>query len=147
MLGFTYYNEIPVNVVPTTAGIVAGLSGAEKTAILDGFTAKIHPSKLKYTTTVSEGVIKHLYRKIDEIEERARELMRGEVIVTPADGETPAVYNTPPSTSGALLTQVQDDFSDDFTSVQVSAILTRMVNYSKHDGSGTWSYYKTEVIK
>ena len=74
-------------------------------------------------------------------------------IVTPAEydeetGEetTPAVYNTPPATASALLTQVQDDFVEDFTSGQVQAILTKMVEFSKSNGSGDWDYYKTNVI-
>ena len=54
--------------------------------------------------------------------------------------------NTPPTTAAQLLSQVQDDFSDDFTGAQVSAILTKMVNYSKHDGSGDWDFYKDNVI-
>ena len=153
-IGFTYYDTIPVQPQPTTAEIVAALSGQEKIDVLNGFIKKIIPNRLKYSTTVPEGVIKHLYRKIDEIEERARALMRGEVLITPAvidpnTGEvtTSAVYNTPPETSGALLSQVQDDFDDDFTAGQVTDILTKMVEYSKHDGSGNWTFYKAEVIK
>lgn len=79
--------------------------------------------------------------------------MRGEVVVTPAvldpeTGEvvTPAVYNTPPTTANALLTQVQNEFADDFTSQQVLAILTKMVEYSKHDGTGNWAFYSANVI-
>ena len=152
-IGFTYFDTIATHQEPTTAEIVASLTSQEKVAILNGFANKILPQRLKYQTTVPKNIIIHLYRKIDEIEERSRVLMRGEVLITPAiiDSETgeittPAVYNTPPTTAAQLLSQVQDDFSDDFTSGQVTAILTKMVEYSKHDGSGDWTYYKTNVI-
>ena len=153
-IGFTNYDSLPVEVVPTTAELVASLTTQEKVAILDGFSRKVPPRQLRYTIKIPLRIIVHLYRAIDAIEERARVLMRGEVLVTPAeyDPETgeetsPAVYNTPPSTAGALLTQVQDDFADDFSGPQVQAILTKMVEFSKHDGSGDWIFYKTEVVK
>ena len=95
-----------------------------------------------------------MYRAVDEIEETACSYMRGEVLVTPAviDPDTgevleEAVYNTPPTTANQLLTAIQDLFNEDFTSGQVSAILTKMVQYSKHNGTGDWAFYSTEVIK
>lgn len=71
-IGFTSYNSPPVPEVPTTAEIVASLSGAQKLSILNGFAKKILASRLKYEIDVSVGVIRHLYRKIDEIEIKAR---------------------------------------------------------------------------
>jgi len=131
MIGFTYFDTKPIVVKPTIAELVASLSSADKVLILNGFTKKILPRRLKYLTTVSEQVIKHLYRAIDAVEERSRELMCGE---------------TPPSTANQLLTQIQDEFSDDFTSGQVNAILTKMVQYSRFDGSGDWTFYRNNVI-
>jgi len=152
-IGFTYYDSIPVPQQPTTAEIVASLTNVQKVAILDGFVKKILPQRLKYQIDVPKIIIVHLYKKIDAIEERARELMRGEIVITsmiidPKTGEVtkPAVMNTPPTTVAQLLSQVQDDFSDDFTGGQVQAILTKMVAYSKHDGSGDWTFYKENVI-
>ena len=150
--GFTYYNSKPAPVESTTAEIVASLTNDQKVAVLNGFAKKVLPKRLKYQTDVPEGVIVHLYRKIDDIEETARILMRGELVITPAEynefGEetSPAVYNTPPSTSTQLKNQVKDAFADDFTEAQVIAILTKMVEYSKYDGSGDWTFYKDNVI-
>ena len=83
-LGFTYYNEIPQVVKPTTVELLASLTGAQKTAILNGFVKKIIPKTLSYSTGINKSVIRHLYQAIDTIEERAKILMRGEVVVIPA---------------------------------------------------------------
>jgi hypothetical protein len=146
-MGFTSYNSKPLSVVPTTQEIVASLTGIQKLAILDGFANNIKAKTLRYKEKIKLSVVEHLYGKIDEIEEMSRRLMRGEVIVVPGDEQNPPVYNTPPVSAAALLSVVQDEFSADFTSAQVSAILTKMVQYSKWDGSGDWAFYSTEVIK
>jgi len=154
-LGFTYYNEIVTPTPPTVGEIVASLSGAEKIAILDGFTQKIIPKTLAYQLpSVSKDIIALLYRTIDGMEEYSRTLMRGELLVTPAvidpeTGEvtTPAVYNTPPSTATALTNAVIVEYDEYFSAGETTAILTRMVEYSKNDGSGDWAFYKTEITK
>lgn len=154
-IGFTHYDIIPAPTQPTIQELIDSLTGAQKTAILNGFVKKTLPKQLAYDTPgLSKAVIIRLYRAIDDIEETSRTLMRGERLITPAEydpdtGEeiTPAVYNTPPSTAAQLLAAVAAEFADVFTSAQVSAILTKMVNYSKYDGSGTWTFYKAEVVK
>lgn len=161
-LGFQYYDEVPVTPEPTIQELLASLTGEEKGDILNGFTFKILPERLtewvreRYgrTFTPKKRVVRRIYQAIDNIEEQARLYMRGEILITPAEidtetGEviTPAVYNTPPTTANQLLTTIQDIFSDIFTSNEVQAVLNRMVEYSKHDGTGTWTYYKTEVVK
>jgi hypothetical protein len=131
MAGFTHYNEIP-STEPTTAEILASLTNAQKVAVLDGFVANTPIIQLKHEIGVRSFAINHLYTKIDEMEAISRALMRDV---------------TPPSTSGELVTAIEGLFADDFTSAQVTAILTKMVEYSKHDGTGTWAYYSSEVIK
>ena len=152
-LGFTYYNTRPVVSRLTIQELIDNLSGVQKGAILDGFVKKILPKTLAYDVSgLSREVVVRLYRAIDEIEEVSRHLMRGEVIITPAvidpvTGEVtiPAVYNTLPAKAGALLSAVQGVFSEDFNAIQVTAILTKMVEYSKYDGSGDWAFYKNNV--
>ena len=143
MIGFSYYDE-PPSTTPTTQEILAALTAGQKTGILNGFALKTPVTQLKHEIGVHSFAIRHLYRKIDEIEERARALMRGEVIVTPGD---PPTYNTPPGTSTALRDAIAGDFSEDFTVTQVNAVLTKMVQMSKFDGTGTWIYYEAEVVK
>ena len=152
--GFTYYDEIPVPIVPSIQDLIDNLSGAQKTAILDGFTKKILPKTLSYNVAgLDIQVIRRLYEAIDSIEELARILMRGELVVTPAvidpgTGEeiTPAVYNTPPANATALVSDLQSQFTDVFTTPQLTAVVNRMVQYSKHDGSGDWAFYSSNVI-
>lgn len=154
-LGFTYYNTKPTPSIPTLQELISGLSGAQKLTILNGFVNKVLPKTLAYNEAgLNRGVVIRLYRAIDEIEEYARTLMRGELEITPAEIDpetneiiTPAVMNTPPTNATTLLSDVQDEFSEVFTNAQVSAILTKMVEYSKYDGSGDWAFYSSEVIK
>ena len=132
MIGFSHY-DVPPSTALTTQEILAALTGAQKTAVLNGFALKTPVTQLKHETSgIGTGAIRHLYRKIDEVEESARMLMRGA---------------SPPTTATALRNAIQDSFVDDFTSTQISAILNKMIQYAKHDGSGTFSYYKAEVIK
>ena len=151
---FTYYNQKPVPAVLTTQDLVASLTGAQKVAVLNGFAKDIKPKTLATKAGIPRSTAFHLYRKLDEIEETSRVLMRGELLITPevVDPQTgeitsPAVYNTPPGTSAILNTAIATRFSVDFSVAQIGAILTKMYNYAKWDGSGTWTYYKTEVIK
>jgi len=143
MIGFSYYDDVP-STEPTTQEILASLTGAQKLAVLNGFANKTPVIQLKHAVGIHSYAIRHLYQKIDEIEEMARALMRGEVIVTPGE---PPVYNTPPTTSGELVAMVQDEFSEDFSTAQVTAVLTKMVEFSKHDGTGNWAYYQSAVIQ
>jgi hypothetical protein len=152
-MGFTSYNSKPVPPVPTTQEIVASLTSAQKVAVLNGFAQNVKPKTIKYESELKLQVVTHLYKKMDEIEELSRSLMRGEVVLTAAvvDDETgevttPVVYNTPPTTASALASQVASTFSVDFTSGQVGAILTKMYQYSSWDGKGTWTFYKNNVI-
>jgi len=153
-MAFTYYDELPIEEPQTIPELVASLDSQEKGAILNGFSRRFKSEVVAARIKVNPVVVRRLYEQMDLMEERSRALMRGEVVVTPAEldpetGEviTPAVYNTPPSTAGALLTAVQDDFSEYFEPAAVTAVLTKMVEYSKFDGSGTWSYYAAEVVK
>ena len=169
-IGFTNFDDVSV-APPTIPEILAALSGAQKTLILEGFTEAIRPTIWRgwvadmYPTEVGNDpflnkvpriAIVTLYKGINKIEEVSRELMRGERIITPAippdpevpgDTGTPAVYNTPPTTATALKNAIAADFADIFTATQVTAVLAAMVKESKKDGSGTWAYYKAEVIK
>ena len=153
-IGFTYYNIIPVTPQPTLQELIDALSGGQKTAVLNGFIKKTLPKQLAYDVPgIKRAVVVRLYQAIDSIEELSRSLMRGEVLITPAvvdpqTGEvtTPVVYNTPPVNSGELLSAVQDAYTDIFTSAQVTTILTKMVEYSKKDGTGDWTFYKNNVI-
>jgi len=131
MAGFTYFDEKP-NTEPTTAEILASLTDNQKLAVLDGFAEDTPVTELKHKAHIASSAIIHLKGKIREIQATSRALMRGD---------------TPPPTANALIEAVKDLFVDDFTETHVTAILTKMVEYSKHDGSGTRNYYRSEVKK
>ena len=152
-IGFTYYNEV-VSTAPTTQEILDSITDQQKIGVLNGFALKTPVIELKHLTGVDSVSIKHLYRKIDEIEETCRTLVRGELLITPAvidieTGEetTPAVYNTPPATINALKDDIAALFVVDFDATQVGAIIDKMIAYSKDDGSGDAAYYAAEVVK
>lgn len=151
---FQYYDTKPVKVIITTQEILASLTGEQKIAILDGFVKGIKAKTLGYAERIKLAVVQYLYKKIDEIEEASRSLMKGEVIITPEvidpiTGKiiTSAVYNNPPASAEILLNEIQDAFLEDFTSGQVIAILTKMVEYSKYQGNADWKYYAENVVK
>ena len=141
--GFDFYDTTPRIGGQTTKEILAGMTARQKAKVLTAFKLGIGKPVAARRVLVSKEVIEHLYGKIREAEAMARAYMRGEVVV-PGD---PPVYNTPPSTASELIAVIKDSFVKDFTEGQVIAILTAMANYSKHDGSGTWAYYKVEVVK
>ena len=60
---------------------------------------------------------------------------------------TPAVYNTPPTTQVQLRNQVTVLMQGEFEQGQVGAVINKMMEYSKYDGSGDWDYYKSGVNK
>ncbi len=152
-LGFEFYDQVPGTAKPTTQELIAALSDGNRTAILEGFVKRVDPDDLAHNIFENHQVIDFLYRKMKEIRNHAKARMRGEILIEEAirDAEgvitTPAVYNIPPTTSGALVTQVEGDMESEFTNTQVTAILTKMVQHSRYDGSGTWSFFRTEVIK
>ena len=152
-MAFTYYDTVPVETPPTLQEIIASLTGDQKTGILNAFIRGVRPQVASARLLITYSAVERLYRAIDEIEELSRKLMRGEVLITPGEYDdegneiTPPVYNTPPVSAAALLSAVQDEFSDVFTAPQVQAVMTKMVEYSKHDGTGDWAFYSTEVIK
>lgn len=153
-IGFTSF-DVKEDTTPTTQEVLALLTNEQKLFILDGFTNKVKPDVLHRMVEVSHPayIVKYLYGKFADIRDESARRMRGEILITPAvyDDEgnetSPAVYNTPPTTSTQLLNEIKDQFAEDFNESQVSAILTKMVKYSKSNGTGNWTYYKTEIRK
>ena len=131
MGGFTFYDDISTPVL-TTRELLQQLTGAQKVAILDGFAKGKPASQLKSEIFVPTHVIEFFYKKIDDIEESCRVKMRGD---------------NPPDSLTSLKDRVAPEYADDLSAAQVGAIIDEMVAYSKHDGSGDWDFYSTEVVK
>ena len=137
--------------------ILDSLSAEQKVGFLNAYTqgwADNYPKVKSLLRIRPTAIAKRLKTKLDEIQFVSRRYMRGEILITPAvidpeTGEetTPAIFNTPPDNSTELLNIVKVFFINEFTEEQVTAILTKMIKFSKTDGSGTWIYYKTEIVK
>lgn len=150
-MGFSIY-DIPEPSTPTTQEILATLTSQQKLDILDGFAKNTSPVQLKHQAFIPLAVIRYLYKKIDEVEEKSRKIMRGELLITPAvyDEEgietSPAVYNIPAVDRTDLITQLGNEFEADLTAGQLGAAIDKMVLYSKSTEDGDWTFYSENVI-
>ena len=99
-------------------------------------------------------VVKSLYDAINRVEDFCTLLVRGEFMLTdeeldPETGEviTPATYQDVPSSVAELKDDVDTEFSAEFTSAQSGAVVDKMIEYSKHDGTGDASYYLSKITE
>jgi hypothetical protein len=151
-LGFTAYDKPNVE-TQTTQEMLATMTAQDRGAVLNGFTAKKDPTKLKHELGVDKKVIIHLYKMIDAVEEFCRSLLRGEIIEQEAvydeNGElvSDTVYKAAPNSVAGLEDAVAAEFGEEFTKDQSDAIVDKMIKYSKSDGTGTPPYYLAEVTK
>jgi len=143
-IGFTNYEAPPAE--PTLQELIAALTAGQKTTVLDSFATGKGVVEVKDAAGIPTSVVIRLYAEIKRIEDTSRLLMRGEYI-TGYDGDGNPQYASAPTDAAELLAAVEDEFVATFTSSQVEAILTKMVQYSKGDGTGTWTFYSTEVVK
>ena len=154
MIGFTSYDIVKAPSVPTTAELVSALTAGQRIAILNGFANKILPQRLKKQIFIKPEVIRHMYNRIDAIEEFSRTITRGELVDKPAEyfvetGEVknPETYIKAPTTVTELKTAVDKEFGDEFSNAQSGAIVDKMIKMSKKDGSGTAAFWLSNVVK
>jgi hypothetical protein len=130
---------------------IAAMTTAKKSSVLNNFINRRMPMHVATELGIEPDLVQYIYDKLDEIQERCKACMRGEIVITPAvlDAQgnvvTPAVMNTPPATQAALSTTVQPQFTD-FTSAEFTAILNAIMKWCKFDGTGAWAFYKTQII-
>ena len=144
-LGFTTYVQPAPPTPPTLEERFAALTGQQKVAILDGFTALIKANDLKHQINVPKDLIIGVYRAIDAIEELSRVLMREEVLITegtydPETGEeiTPPVYNEAPATIAELKAEIiLNSEGLIFTPAEIEMVIDRMILYSEINEAGT----------
>lgn len=153
-MAFTYY-DTPEPVTPPTIGeLVASLTAQQRGNILKAFRKEnVDAARASKYLLIDFEIVDRLFKELKEIENRAKAYMLQQVVVTPAqydsEGElvSPAVYNDAITGAADLVAKVAVDFSDDFSSQQVQAILTAMVEDSKRDGTGDWAYYSVAVTQ
>ena len=151
-IGFTSY-DTTVRSEPTVQEVLLTMTNKQKRAVLEGFIFKTKPVTMAGRVDIkhSKQVVKYLYEQFGEIETLAASYMRGEVLLTPATTDeegvevSPAKYNEAIKSFSSLEDVIADDFGDVFTKEEITAILTKIVKFSKKNGSGTWNFYKKEV--
>lgn len=124
-IGFPYFDTIPDD-TPTTQELIASLTGEQRLAIIDGYALKKSPVYLKHNFGIATAVTGYFYSYINQITNTADELMTN--------------YDL---TAGQLSNQVYTVYQSEFTQAQTDAVLSKRIDYSKHDGTGDWAYYKS----
>jgi hypothetical protein len=134
-MGFTTYIRPEPAPQPSLKDRIALLSAAQKTAILQGFATDVKPHVLKHDLGIPIALVVAIRNEIEDIEATARILMREEVLITEGEydtetGEeiTPPVYNEAPETIAELKAELELNFTDIFTSAQISAVVELMID-------------------
>jgi hypothetical protein len=156
-LGFRCFTSPEMPVPLTLRQQVVALTDAQRQALLDGFTNRIPSAHLDHQILLSKELIDYVYNGIDAIEETSRLLMRGEYVTTPAVThidpitgniiiDTPAIYAPVPTTAVLLRQAIAPLFVADYPILFCSNAVNAMVSWSKYDGSGTFAFYKSQII-
>jgi len=156
-LGFRCFTSPEMPVPLTMRQRVVALTDAQRQLLLDGFINRIPSAHLDHQVLLAKELIDYVYEGIDAIEETSRLLMRGEYITTPevthndpVTGEviidTPAVYAPAPTTAVQLRQAIAPLFVADYPVTFCSNAVNAMVSWSKYDGSGTFAFYKSQII-
>jgi len=156
-LGFRCFTSPEKPVPLTLRQQVVALKDEQRQALLNGFANKIPAAHLDRMVLLSKELIDYVYDGIDAIEETSRLLMRGEYIVTPEvshidsdTGEividTPTVFAPVPATAVELRQAIAPLFSEDYPVSFCSNAVNAMIAWSKYDASGTFAFYKSQII-
>ena len=156
-LGFTCFTRPTQPSQPTLRQQVVALSDAKRIALLNAYEMCIPVGQLDHKLGLSQEIIDYVFTGIDNFQIRSRSFMRGEVLLTPEVShldpvtglkviDTPAVYNVVPTTQVQLRDLVKPEFLDDFPAVFINLISDEMFRWSKFDGTGTFNFYKTNII-
>jgi len=148
----------PVVTQPTLQEIIAALSGAQKTGLLNAYAQGATVDQVKHVLPIPKAAISALFDEITEIRDLSAAYMREEIlleeeVLDPETGEviTPAVYNDQPADLVELKALVSTELDEVFTEAQVGAVIDKMIEYTEIDADGnyigTWSVYASEVIK
>lgn len=156
-LGFRCFTSPEMPVPLTLRQQVVALTDTQRQALLDGFINRVPSAHLDHQILLPKELIDYVYDGIDAIEEASRLLMRGEYVITPAVThidqatgniiiDTPAVYATAPTTVVLLRQAIAPIFVTDYPVLFCSNAVNAMVSWSKYDGTGTFAFYKSQII-
>lgn len=140
--GIDYYDKRPVETEPVLSEILAAMTNEQKIGILDAYAHRPRPLttlKVAHTMGIDPAVTSFLYSKIEMIEQGMKQVMTGE---------------DPPKTAVQLRNYLQNNYGsenngdpDSFNNAQVEAIAIKVIEMSKYDGTGTFTFYKNNVTK
>lgn len=153
-LGFYCFTQPVVVTPPTLKQQVRALTDDQRSKLLKGFRESTPAAHLDHKLGLAKEIIQDVYDIIDNIQETGRKYMRQEIVVTPAVMSTtfpptvvtPAVMNTQPATANELGGILRPMFQDDVPVAFTTLVLNEMFAWSKFDGTGTWAFYKANIV-
>ena len=92
---------------------------------------------------IRTDVVKFFYNKISEIQDYATKLMKGQIEAGIVDEEM--TYVDVPTTKEDFTAIVATAFESDFSITQTTAVINKMIEYSKSDGTGDWAWYSSKI--
>lgn len=153
-LGFYCFTQPTPPEVLTLKQQVRALTDDQRLALLKGFKESVPPGQLDHKLGLAKEIIQDVYDIVSTIQETGRTYMREEIVVTPAVMSetfpptviTPAVMNTQPATVGDLKDILKPMFQVDVPLSFTALVIDEMINWSKYDGTGSWNFYKTNIV-
>ena len=136
----------PVEV--TLAEAMAAMTGAQKTGVLNAYSADFKKRQARFEVKGVKGIaIFLLYDLLDDVKATCAQYVRGQVETDPGDPSAtppvPPTYNTPPATLPALKASVAPlmvaRYDNAFTEAQIGVAIDKMVICSKKDSTGSWA--------
>lgn len=107
------------------------LTVSQKVQILDAYAIGKHPMWAKHNIGIDKSLVIKLYSLLRNIENHANKSMSGDFEGVPKT-----------ETQLELLNACLEEFN--VSGAIMTAILNKMIDYSKKDGSGDWSFYKSQ---
>lgn len=147
-MGWIHYD-----VVITPPNTITDLTNAQLIVIGNQFNSDVNAYRA-YINVLSdpefagiENVKFHVdwvYELMYRIQQYSILLMNGEYVTS----TEPLTYNTPPVDQTDLNNQldgIDDPYLNELNLTKINWAVARMIDYSKADGTGTWTYYEAEV--
>ena len=124
---FTSFDTSTVS-QPTTQELLASLTVAQRSGVLNAYALGKKELWVKYKFYIPPRVTKYFYDIFGRINYSCDSLMRS------------GTYS-----QVQLRNAILNIYEDDFDQTQITNILQKKIDYSKHDGTGDWNYYNIQV--
>jgi len=144
--GFTTYIDevIDPNIIDIEA-ILDGMSGAMKLSLLNSYAIDSNPYNVDRTMVpIHRDAIVAIFNEITNVRDYSIVFTRGEVVIgyitDPDTGEQTPDYNTIPVNKTELINGVlaNPDLTDLFSTGEITAIINKMLLWSKRDIDGDY---------